>query len=52
VNGNDLLGLGFPKSGKIGEALNKLLDMVIDEPGLNRKDTLLKLADGMLHDKS
>ena len=50
VNGNDLLGLGFPKSGKIGEALNKLLDMVIDEPGLNRKDTLLKLADGMLHD--
>jgi tRNA nucleotidyltransferase (CCA-adding enzyme) len=41
VNGNDLLKAGF--TGKaVGDALNALLDAVMKEPSLNRKDRLLR----------
>ena len=42
INGNDLLELGF-KGKKIGEALNKALDLVLDDDSLNIKEILLKL---------
>lgn len=43
INGYDLLSLGF-KGKEIGEILNKLLDVVIDNPRLNNKDVLLSIA--------
>lgn len=42
INGDDLLRLGF--SGKdIGDILERLLDIVIEHPRKNNKDTLIKL---------
>ena len=42
VNGNDLLELGFARGNKIGEILNQLLDMVIEERIVNEKEVLLE----------
>ena len=44
VNGKDLFELGFKEGKDIGEALKKLLDIVIDRPELNKKKVLLELA--------
>ena len=44
VDGDDLIGIGLPKGREIGRVLKQLLERVIDEPGLNRKDRLLELA--------
>ncbi len=44
VSGNDILSLGYSPSKKIGECLEYLLDMVIDEKTANEKDALLKEA--------
>ncbi len=44
VNGEDLAKIGIPKSKEMGEILSKLLEMVIDYPTLNQKDTLLDQA--------
>ena len=41
VSGKDLLDLGVPQGGLIGEILNKLLDMVISELVANEKEALL-----------
>ena len=41
VNGADLIGLGIKPGRQIGEILNKLLDLVIDEDIENNKDILL-----------
>lgn len=43
VNGDDLLDLGV-RGREIGEALERLLDYVIERPEENRRETLLKLA--------
>ncbi len=48
VNGKDLIGIGFKPGPEMGEALHKLLDAVIEDPGLNEKETLLKRAKGYL----
>jgi hypothetical protein len=40
INGNDLVEMGIPKGPKVGEILNKLLEMVIDDPMLNSKEKL------------
>ena len=45
VNGGDLMKLGVEKGRRLGEILQKLLDAVIEDPGLNQKDALLKLAE-------
>ena len=44
VNGNDLIGLGFKEGKEIGNILNALLGMVIENPQLNEKEKLLKIV--------
>lgn len=44
ITGDDLAKEGIPKSKEMGEILNKLLEMVVDYPTLNEKETLLKQA--------
>lgn len=45
INGSDLTGKGWPQGREIGRVLKLLLERVINEPGLNQRDRLLKLAD-------
>lgn len=42
VDGEDLMKEGIPAGPKIGEALRKLLDIVLDDPSMNDKEKLLK----------
>ncbi|NSB15571.1 CCA tRNA nucleotidyltransferase [Clostridium beijerinckii] len=44
INGGDLLSLGFNKGKEIGEILNYLLDIVIEDPKSNEKQELIKLV--------
>ncbi len=44
INGNDLIEAGIPKGTQIGDCLNALLQKVIEDPQLNEKETLLKMA--------
>lgn len=44
VNGRDLLAAGFQPGRQLGETLDRLLEAVIDEPSLNTKETLIRLA--------
>jgi tRNA nucleotidyltransferase (CCA-adding enzyme) len=43
VNGKDLFELGYKEGKEIGEALKKLLKIVIEKPELNKKKILIKL---------
>jgi len=46
VNGNDLMeSFNLPPSPLVGQILNHLLEMVLDEPELNHKENLLKEAE-------
>ncbi len=47
VNGKDLMELGYDPGPGLGKVLGALLDKVIDDPSLNEKAVLLKMADGM-----
>jgi len=47
VNGKDLVALGIDPGPGLGKVLGLLLDKVIDDPSLNEKETLLKIAGGM-----
>ncbi|MCC7290292.1 HD domain-containing protein [bacterium] len=44
VDGEDLMSIGIMKGPKVGQTLNKLLDMVIEDPMLNTKESLLAEA--------
>ena len=44
VNGEDLIRLGYPEGRGIGKALNRLLQLVLDETLENQKELLLKKA--------
>ncbi len=44
VNGNDLLDIGFKPGRVIGLLLKDLLDIVLDDPEKNNRETLLSLA--------
>lgn len=44
IKGDDLIALGFKPGREIGELLNTLLDMVLEKPQLNNKDTLINIA--------
>ncbi len=44
VTGEDLMNIGIEKGPKMGIILNELLDMVVEDPTLNRKDNLLEKA--------
>jgi len=46
INGDDLMEAGIEKGPKIGKTLSYLLEMAIDDPSLNEKETLLSLALG------
>lgn len=45
VSGSDLIAEGMKPGKEIGEILNRLLEMVIENPELNSKENLLKLKD-------
>ena len=47
LNGSDLIILGFKPGKNIGVVLNHLLDKVIENPDLNEKDSLIKLAENL-----
>ncbi|NLK28068.1 MAG: CCA tRNA nucleotidyltransferase [Clostridiales bacterium] len=44
INGKELIAAGFKPGKKLGELLDTLLNMVIEDPSLNRKDILLDIA--------
>lgn len=44
INGNDLIEIGMKPGKTMGDILDKLLLQVLDNPSLNEKETLLKLA--------
>ena len=41
VTGKDLIDLGIKPGKEIGEILNRFLEMVLENPGLNEKEILL-----------
>ena len=43
VKGKDLIGLGYKEGKGIGEALKKMLQIVIENPELNEKKVLMKI---------
>jgi tRNA nucleotidyltransferase (CCA-adding enzyme) len=47
INGEDLKRIGIKPGKRMGEILNILLDMVIEDPLLNTKEKLLELAKGI-----
>lgn len=49
VDGTDLIQLGFEPGPVLGRTLAELLQAVVDEPALNRRDTLLARAAELLH---
>jgi len=48
VDGTDLIELGFRPGPELGRTLAELLDAVVDEPALNRRETLLARAEERL----
>lgn len=44
ISGNDLIAVGINPGRRMGIILNHLLELVIEDPSLNDKETLLKLA--------
>ena len=44
VNGRDLMNIGIPAGKELGRILTELLDCVIEDPSMNSKEALLKLA--------
>ena len=45
VNGSDLIAAGIAPGPELGRILNRLLDMCLDDPGLNDRQTLLGALD-------
>jgi tRNA nucleotidyltransferase/poly(A) polymerase len=48
IDGSDLLALGFAPGPALGRALESLLDAVVEDPGLNQRDTLSERAKALL----
>ncbi|MCA9383313.1 HD domain-containing protein [Candidatus Dojkabacteria bacterium] len=48
INGNDLIELGL-EGKRIGEVLNQLLEMVIDDPSLNDNDKLREIVSKLIN---
>ena len=44
INGKDLMALGMKPGPEMGAKLSELLEMVLENPELNERETLLKLA--------
>ena len=47
ISGTDLRTLGVPPGPQMGAVLDRLLAMVVDDPTLNSRETLLARARGM-----
>ena len=48
VDGTDLIALGYVPGPALGEALGELLELVVDDPTLNRREPLLERAKELL----
>jgi tRNA nucleotidyltransferase (CCA-adding enzyme) len=48
VDGTDLIELGYRPGPALGRTLDELLDAVVDDPALNRRETLLERAKELL----
>lgn len=48
VHGKDLMELGLPAGKEIGRILNSLLEQVLEDPHLNKKEILLELVKQMI----
>jgi poly(A) polymerase/tRNA nucleotidyltransferase (CCA-adding enzyme) len=48
VTGDDLARIGIPRGPKMGQVLDELLDMVIEDPLVNKKERLLEEAKKMM----
>ncbi len=44
INGKDLINLGLEKGKNIGEMLNELLELVMNNPDLNDKEILIDIV--------
>lgn len=51
VNGNDLMQIGFPQDKSLGNTLNILLELVMDDKMENNKEKLLAKAGELLNEK-
>lgn len=49
IDGDDLKSLGLPPGPRFGEILRELLDCVIDDPSLNNRAMLMRMAREMVH---
>jgi tRNA nucleotidyltransferase/poly(A) polymerase len=45
IDGNDLISAGFAAGPGLGKVLDQLLHAVVDDPSLNRREELLRLAE-------
>ncbi|MBQ8815491.1 MAG: HDIG domain-containing protein [Lachnospiraceae bacterium] len=48
INGKDLMDLGLKPGKEIGLILNHCLDLVLDDPEMNRRETLSEIAKAMI----
>ena len=48
INGKDLIAMGIPQGQRIGEVLKAVFDEVVDNPQLNKRETLLTMAKNMI----
>ena len=44
INGNDLAQIGIPRGPIMGRVLGEILETVLDDPSMNRRDVLLDVA--------
>ena len=47
INGKDLIAMGMKPGRELGEILNRLLELVLEDPKLNRREMLLTMAANM-----
>ena len=48
INGRDLIKMGFKEGKEVGKTLNILLDKVMENPMLNKKELLCEMASELL----
>lgn len=44
INGYDLIQLGIPQGKQVGTVLNELMEMILENPELNRRDILIEIV--------
>lgn len=47
INGYDLMELGINQGKEIGIMLNKLLNIILENPNLNNKEDLIKIVESI-----